>query len=320
MMNMMTIYVGTYLLLAAASVGGVEGFQRIHTMHSRRPAFVAAQEQRVVLHATTYYWDNDNNNAEERSSDLFDSSSSSSSYSVPEALSSATWTAPLARLAVGHCPPGTAGLKMEHIEQVAVRAVAGTHVDIEAIVCEDDGCVSLSVPVSFEQPCDLDKSLDEFEDCVLKNIEALDRAQRDAAGNRVFVTEEEMAATAALRCTATVELPQWWVPPVHIDLAKQCDSLLQILNEDDFAREVTELAKTQLAVLEGGADFFTVRQAAVVAVGPAGLILRASTLYDGEDQAEMVEVPIAFVKIVMDAESLRNSVLDCVEGVCSVEK
>ena len=326
------------IMLATAGVV-VEGFQQ--SSGTSRRAFIVASPQKprwqtdeFALQATVYYPDSWTEEEGEEGntlirSDLFgDSSGTAGTAQIPEALSSRAWTAPLARLAAGHCRSG--GLKMEHIEQVSVRAVAFSHVDIEAVVCEEDGCVSLSVPVAFEHPCEVPTSTswggsgsgELFEDCILRNIQALDDAQLEAAKNRVFVTDDEIAASTALRSTEYVDFPSWWVhPSVSLDFSKECDSLLRILNEADFQGELLVLASSKLLLLLGGVNFdesaFAVREVAVVAVGPAGLVLRASTIYN--NSAEMVEVPIAFAHTVSNPESLRDAVLDCIEDVCPVD-
>lgn len=284
-----------YILSGIALVGGFQGGRH-------RFAFGAVFSRGHQLQATIFYpsWEDEDTSSDLTEATTTDSTLSSSSE-IPEFLSDQAWTAPLARLAAGYCRPG--GLKIEKIEQVAVRAVEASQIDIEAIVCEQEGCVSLSVPVIFQDPCDPENN---FADCVLKNIEALDQAQSNSVNNRVVMTEAEIAAAEALQCTATVEYPDWWSPPGHIDLSKQCDALLHILNEADFQSDLVALARTEWFKFEN----VTVRQAAAVAVGPAGLILRAVS-FDGD----MVELPIAFLESAADADSLREAVLDCVEGV-----
>lgn len=297
---------GTMILAGAALLllllGVADGFQSRRAFVS--PHFVSPS-QNQVLQATIYNpsWEEENTGSS--TSDLLEDTSSiyESSFPIPESLRDQSWTAPLSRLAAGYCNPG--GLKIEHIAQVSVISASASRLDIEAVVCEEDSCVSLSVPVYLPKPCDADS---EFEACILENIKTLDYTQLEAAARNQFATEAENRMATALHST-TVEFPEWWVHPFHIDLAKQCDSLVAILNEADFQNDLIHLVNTKLSDTLVG-------RAAVVAVGPAGLILRAIITpreEDGEQLIEMVEVPIAFAVTAADIESLRDAVLDCVE-------
>lgn len=273
------------------------------------------------LPATTYFpsdW-TDEENADENGDNRDASASTAAAAMIPEILSTKEWTAPLARLAAGHWDGG--GLRMEHIEQVSVRAVAPSHVDIEAIVCEAEGCVSLSVPVPFAQPCDsIGGSFGaKFEECILRNIQLLDDAQIQHAMNAdgedvdALLTEEEFAA---LRSSDNVEVPSWWQYPKTMAFARECDTLMNILNEPDFQTDLLALVKHEMRVLlENDDDGIELQRTAVAAVGPAGIALRAYALYNGD--VEMVPVPVAFAEPVTDVTKMRDAVLDCVESVSS---
>jgi hypothetical protein len=54
----------------------------------------------------------------------------------------------LARLAVAFSPPERA-LSLDAIEKVEVICVGQDHIDIQAIICEDGGCITLAVPIKF---------------------------------------------------------------------------------------------------------------------------------------------------------------------------
>lgn len=276
------------------------------------------------LHATVYYPSADESALQgDDDGDFFETSAecAPSATPIPERLRSQAWTAPLARLAAAFCQTGA--LSVRHIEHVSVRAVDASHVDLEAVVCEADGCVSLSVPVTFAHPCDSENlNGRDLEECILQNIIELDEyctqqqlaASSTAGSARAGTEDEAVAALAALRSTDNVEFPSWWVHSgSSIEFANGCDSLLQILNEHEFSTDLLKLVRTEL--LGDEESRWIVHEAAAVAVGPAGLILRAR-LYDDDDDimSELVEIPVSFGAIASDTQSVRDAVLECVES------
>jgi hypothetical protein len=224
---------------------------------------------------------------------------------IPSVLSTQAWTAPLARLAAGHWDGG--GLQIGQINQVSVRAVAPSHVDIEAIVCEDEGCVSLSVPVPFAQPCGSGFGA-KLEECILRNMQLLDDAQMEVSDGVLTAAEAD-----ALRSTDDIEYPQWWVLPQTLAMSRECSTLTTILNEPDFEADILSVARHEMRVLLGSDEGITLQRAAVAAVGPAGIVLRAFALYDGE--TEMVFVPVPFPATVTELSQMREAVLNVVESI-----
>jgi hypothetical protein len=223
---------------------------------------------------------------------------------IPPILQTPEWVAPLARLAVGHNPHG--GLHLQQIEQVSVRNVAPSHVDIEAVVCEQDGCVSLLVPVPFTQPC----APSAFEDCVVRQIQELDSVQLQKA-------------TFPLETTAPIEYPSWWIYPTAtatLEFAQECTALLGILQEPTFRDDVRTVVTKELRRMLSleAADVVQVQQAHAVAVGPCGLIFRVSALYYGQPEVVDVPVPFAAGGLVsvsdQDPRALREAVLECIEN------
>jgi hypothetical protein len=251
--------------------------------------------------------------------DFTDSSSTSTLFGsvdsmIPPILQTPEWVAPLARLAAGHNPHG--GLQLHHIEQVTVRNVAPSHVDLEAVVCEQDGCVSLLVPVPFTEPC---APAAAFEDCVLRNIQALDSVQLQKA-NAPPGDTADFDTTA----TTSIEYPSWWIYPTattSTEFTRECAALQQILNEPDVRADVitvvTKELRRMLSIDLAAADVLQVQQALAVAVGASGMIFRVQALYYG--QVEVVDVPIPFAAGGLvsvsdqDARALRESVLACIE-------
>ena len=280
-------------------------------------------------------------------------SSSSSSLTIPSILQSPEWVAPLARIAAEYTKrltPTIGHINVQQIEHVSITKVAPSHVDIEAIVCENDACVSLSVPVPFTQPClpAMDAQLiaqeqhqqqhllfeggggggdTSFEDCVIRNIQALDTVQLQEQATAPATTTTS-TPTSSIMDVSQIEYPSWWIyPGPSLEFAQECQSLLQVLNEPEFQREITILVTKELYRMlnmehdhPNNIHILQIQSAVAVAVGPSGMIFRVMAMY--EQQLEMVDVPIPFstngllsIRNVNDPVSLRNAVLYCIEHV-----
>jgi hypothetical protein len=278
-------------------------------VHKEASGFTACREpprRSLVprLPATTYFpsdWTDD----EDLSGGENGASTTIPAPEIPQVLSTQAWTAPLARLAAGHWDGG--GLQIGQINQVSVRDVSPSHVDIEAIVCEDEGCVSLSVPVPFAQPCGSGFGA-KLEECILRNMQLLDDAQMEVSDGVLTAAEAD-----ALRSTDDIEYPQWWVLPQTLAMSRECSTLTTILNEPDFEADILSVARHEMRVLLGSDEGITLQRAAVAAVGPSGIVLRAFALYDGE--TEMVFVPVPFPATVTELSQMREAVLDVVESI-----
>jgi hypothetical protein len=184
------------------------------------------------------------------------------------------------------------------------------HVDIQAVICEDDGCVTLKVPVPFPVPCvvgDRDTEDEEEEHCVLDNLHRLDvQAQetiRTLEWNEVHhedvAAEHRMHRELLKEATGgggdeSLHFPKWWVYPssTNDELRRACDSIRKLLNDDEFRSAVASMATQAMdaasaAVTDDDDDNdarsssmsyedFHVEQAVVAAVCPKGLLLRAA--------------------------------------------
>jgi len=240
----------------------------------------------------------------------------------PAGLQSPAWNAPLARLAAKHAPDAGHNLDVTAIEQISIIGCTDYKCDIEAVVCEDDGCVSLSVPVGLLNPCDQGDDSG-YDDCVMENLERLDQTLGDAAVEHApasAASKEDVLAhqrmLAELQNPANVKYPKWWhVPTDNLELSQQSESLLQILSEPDFAPDIMKLVLKHVIVDPG--DNLFVGEAAVVAVGPAGLIIMCTAmLREADDRAklmEMIQVPLQFEQLALTPETLRDAVLAMVE-------
>src|SRR5210317_1128900 len=77
----------------------------------------------------------------------------------------------LARIASAFSPPGYT-VDLTNINDARCLHVDNTHLEIEAVVCDNYECSSLLIPVNFPQECNVEYGLEE---CVLKNVEDLDK-------------------------------------------------------------------------------------------------------------------------------------------------
>ena len=211
----------------------------------------------------------------------------------------------LARLAVAFSPPERA-LKLSDIEKVDVLCVSEDRIEIEAVICEDGGCVSLAVPVSFPEQC----SGDWLEGCVMRNLDELDfeaesllRVMEEEAANR----EDDLEDLCSL--TTTTEFPSWWVPPeCDADLVADCDTIRTLLNKEDFQQDINALAQRRV-------QGYDVKRALVAAVGPAGLCLKVRAVYqlEAHKPIHVLDVLVPFGgEPKRDAQSLRAAVLGAV--------
>ena len=217
--------------------------------------------------------------------------------------------ASLARIAVAFSPPAQA-LNLKNVEQVNVLSLDGSHIDIEAVVCEDESCVTLAVPVNFPTLC----GEDGLEQCIIDNLGVLDVQAgdwlRELEWKEAHKNEEEWV-WEQLKSQEDIELPIWWEP--HPEMTEECDSVHQLLNREDYRSEVKALAIKGLLELTG--ESFVVQKAAVAAVCPVGLLIRAQASRLGhseEPTPTFVELPLAFEGAAGDGDALRAAVLSTV--------
>ena len=223
----------------------------------------------------------------------------------------------LARLVVAFSPPERS-VELEAIEEVSVISIDDNSIDIEAMLCEGDGCVSLSVPISFPKSC---SESDDYETCVVDNIGKLDVRASESILNAEWeakLTDEGINVAyqrKRLRDPNGITYPDWWIPStVAEDCFTECKSILELMNDDEFSRDVHNLAVHGLK-RQGPDDIHIVELAAVSAVGPAGLILRACIRDPENEQIVTREVPFAFPEPASGVESLRTAVLSAVASV-----
>ena len=237
----------------------------------------------------------------------------------------------LARLAVAFSPPDRA-LALDRIERVDVLCVRDDHIEIEAIICEDGGCVSLAVPVKFPRDCQPHHGASgALEGCVMQNLDELDVQ----AGSLLKVADDASQTNAynsqyfdelSVLNDPIQTLPDWWVPPstaggygasgymtgtLTNDVASEGEKIKSLLNDAEFQSDVKALVMDQLRRLEDGD--YRVLQAKVGLVGPAGMCFKARV--EMEDQSvKILDVAYPFGSTMSTADELRAAVLGAVSS------
>lgn len=282
-----------------------------------------------------HIWSPNNNQQQDINAFPYTSTSSSSveeanisAHIIDASLhSNAVRMAQLAKIAVAFSPSQTK-LALKDVEYVRVIAVDGEHMELEAVVCEDDGCITVFVPVRFPWSCGGGDSSSSMEECVLSNVNELDAQAStavvvetnngDAASSSAFFHYVDQHVVDVddieLNANANNAYPDWWVHAEEQELWEECDNLRRILNEEDFTNEVKALVCYAHELLEQTARF-ELKKVKVVAVGPAGILFRAKAIEDSSGNGILLEVPFSFGGILSNSEQMRSAVLGAIAGV-----
>jgi len=278
------------------------------------------------LSAIIYGWDDDDSDEADEGVPFY--SASESEFGVqqcpPEGIAVAeslmrdpNRMGSFARLAAAFSPPER-GVGITDIERVEVLCVRENQIELEAILCENSGCVSLSVPIKFPNDCGrqwLDSG------CVIQNLDVLDTkaesflVDMNAQASLNGMSGAELDELCLLN--EKIPLPSWWVPPeCDANLAADCDNIKSLLNEAEFHQDIVALAQDGLAHhAVGQTGDYQVQRAKVVAVGPAGVCLKVAAIQfsqPGRGQQYMDVVYPFGGDPVTDVKELRASVLGAI--------
>lgn len=235
----------------------------------------------------------------------------------------------LARIASAFSPPGHI-VDLANIDHVRCLHVDNTHLEIEAVVCDNHECSSLLIPVNFPKECNLEYGLEE---CVLKNVQDLDKQGNELIQERTHVFADEKEAQKAFEVFKLVSgsdylksnptaFPEWWIPPTSSDDIAECDMIEKVLNEADWQFELRGLCQRLLQQDSSSDRPDRVQLARAKAIGPAGMILEAHVSlrgksiddFGGVNNVEIVDVPVIFTGDG-DATNIREHVLNIVSSV-----
>jgi hypothetical protein len=214
---------------------------------------------------------------------------------------------------------------LNDLQSAHLLSVDEQHIEISAITCEAEGCVSIYVPVAFPHSCHDSPNM---EDCILENIEELDHQAFDLMAQDEWTDShaEELEEQRRLLLTLTEEpiakdLPSWWMFPlfsVADGMMEECQGVKELLNEPDFVNEIQALTTQHVVLEQYYQSDLEVIKAAVASVGPSGVLIRAQIrqLDDlqalTDDRVAIVDLPIAFSQEAKTVEELRSFVLGLV--------
>ena len=285
-------------------------FQRVN------PSIRTPWRSPVHLQALIYGWDDGEDDLDEKrpqgqlQTETFGQCSPEGA-TVAEALSyDQDRVGSLARLAVAFAPPSQ-GLSLDVIEKVDVLCVNENHIDIQVVICENGGCLTVAVPITFPKSCSQEQWL---EGCVSENLQMLEEsAKATLVHNDARKNSEEREALGTLD-TSSISFPSWWVHPVTCEggMVEECNHIQNILNEADFQRDIVALAQFALNHAQEGYADITVQTAKVSAIGPAGLCFKVRGV-DSAQQSHLLDALYPFGgEPLYHTDALRAAVLGLV--------
>ena len=112
-----------------------------------------------------------------------------------------------------------------------------------------------------------------------------------------------------------IHFPSWWIS-AHMtpECARACAEMLDLVQQADFAEDVQKLAQQQhRRRSQHAATTNHIQHASVVAVGPAGIIVRVVQEESPQQQQPNIQdIPIPFANSANTVASLRQAVLQTV--------
>lgn len=280
----------------------------------------------IPLAATIYSWDD---KGDERSSNCYRFDEDTSTESILShthvtelLLQDQEKIATLARLAATHCQDSS--LILENIQDVHVISIDNEHIEISAIMCHDDSCVSVLVPVQFLKPCNVEDDSN-LTECILDNILDLDELALKVIHQKDLWNKIDMDGLLMKEYLSQPKnsYPIWWISAeesmntrsTHLhDIDENCSlnafqDMKAFLNNDNFEKEITSFARQLISSNEKKG--YQVFRARVAEVGPLGMCLRAMVLdrTSSQEQGLVIDIYHQFDEYVSDYNSLRRAVL-----------
>jgi len=209
----------------------------------------------------------------------------------------------LARLAVAFSPKDQT-LQLDQIERVEIMCVSQKHIDLQAIICEGGGCLSLAVPIQFPKACDMDTQL---EGCVVSHLADLDE---NSASVVLAHTQVEASGHISWDMAAHIDYPSWWIHPTTPQLVSECQAMCSILNDDEFQPEVLALVREAMKNDWSG---FVATEVRVARISPAGFCFKAKATAPGSIAVRILDVFSPFPgSVKTSVDELRATILGTV--------
>lgn len=306
----------THLLAAILALNGATGFVQENVAFFRSAPSIAFRSPTSSLSALVFGPDGtkmDDEDWGDMKEELVTLEQTGAPLGMSQVLTEEQ-KASLARMASAFAPPGQK-LDITHINNIEILSVGSDRIEISAIVCETDGCVTARVPISFPTPCYLSDGLDQ---CITNNLAHLDE-QAQGLIREMNLKEENREDDEyiwkVLTSTEGIDFPTWW--ETRPGMSEDCDSIRRLLNEEGFQAEIRAVATKALMDLVEHTETFKVQKTAVVAVCPSGIHMRAlvkRTKAMGNEETTFMQVPLGFGQSANDGESLRDEVLRTVNA------
>jgi hypothetical protein len=230
-------------------------------------------------------------------------------WHLAQELSNGKHQGVLARLAAAFCPDGQ-GIDLVHLTSVSVMEIDEKHLDIQTVICDNMGCVTVQVPIEFPEMCN--NVYDE--ECILHQLEELDHIAEGMLQQRQSDQETDSARNEWLQQLQSQDVddyPSWWVNSFW--LAEDCIAMRRLLDGPDFAEEVKALT---YAALPPDLSDWIVDHSVIRQVGPAGILMRALILkYDfgiENNEAQLINLSLKYDSVADSVEGLRQEVLHLV--------
>ena len=190
-------------------------------------------------------------------------------------------TAALSRLAAANSKDSS--LKLENIRHVEILAVDNGRIDISAVVCDDESCVTILVPIDFLYTCSDDCGKEE---CILGNISELDELTIKVLENLTAQISLDDGLLRDYYGQAAIDHPSWWVSAYEMgrsltsytistntDMVQACNDMKALLNDASFEDEIKHFAR-HLVAIQGHRSHEALQARRVTAVGARGFCMR----------------------------------------------
>mmetsp|Transcript_18095 Transcript_18095/g.26869 ORF Transcript_18095/g.26869 Transcript_18095/m.26869 type:complete len:330 (-) Transcript_18095:252-1241(-) len=309
--NSVSSFQGTSFLFLQRPAGFIQ-----HSSFTRASAFLPTKEL-TRRPATIYSWDDSDDQTLTSAFDYDSNAMSTPLHTqnhVAELLSQdKDRTATLARLAAAFSKDSS--LKLENIRHVEILAVDNGHIDISAVVCDDETCVTILVPIDFLYTCSDDCGREE---CILGNIFHLDELAMKALEKQTAQISLDNDFLRDYYSQASIDYPWWWIGAREVggsltpntDMVRACDDMKALLNNVSFEDEIKHFA-CRLVATQGHGSQHEVLQARVTAVGARGFCMRVLVVDErsSQKQVSQVDVSYKFEHEISDASMLRSAVL-----------
>jgi hypothetical protein len=206
-------------------------------------------------------------------------------------------------------PKDTLGAELVSLSPMGAKIVLSVSVG-------GDNAAQILVPIKFDDPCYSNAGI----------LTAFQKLEKRAVAEIAEIEYEEdnadelIAQQQVILCLQKepmgVDLPTWWTySDLNKGLEEECSLMKDLLNEDDFALEISAVFQTQYRK-----EKIQVIKTCAALVGPSGLYLRAYVERVGDyDEDRMdkylnAELTLKYERKAQSREEVRSSIFDLIES------